>query len=372
MVAVVLRQGPLIGSASEVITIMPVTPAEPASTYTATSMDATKVLITGGAGFIGSTIASACADADMQPILVDNLSRGTRAFVRDFEFHEVDCGDRDAMSRILDAHPDLYAVIHCAALINVPESVAMPGEYYENNVAKLITLASLLRGRGTRFVFSSSASIYVPGSDFAVDENSSIGAGSPYARTKVVGEWLLGDLAEAGALKVVSLRYFNPIGADPQLRTGLADPAPTHAMGKLVEARAHGRPFTITGTDYPTRDGTGIRDYIHVWDLARAHVAALAHFDQVVDEPTGFRAINLGTGSGTTVRELVDAFREVVPDSLAPVEAPRRSGDAVGCFTRSDLAATLLGWEPQLTLADGISGSLAWAEIREERVVAGR
>ncbi len=197
-----------------------------------------------------------------------------------------------------------------------------------------------------------------------MDEDSPIEPGSPYARTKALCEGMFADIAAAKPVSVISLRYFNPIGADPQLRTGLQGRYPTHALGKLIEAHESGTPFLVTGTDYPTRDGTGIRDYIHVWDLAAAHMAALGAFDAVLGESRSL-AINLGTGAGTTVRELVAAFNSVVDSPVGVADAPRRPGDVTGAFTRSDRAKRLLDWEPRYTLAQGIADSLRWAAARE-------
>jgi len=164
-------------------------------------------------------------------------------------------------------------------------------------------------------------------------------------------------------LRVLSLRYFNPIGADPLLRTGLQHHLPTHALGRLITAHRFGAPFTVTGTDWPTRDGSAIRDFVHVWDLARAHVRALERFDVALDGAT-HRAINLGTGRGTTVRELVDAFRTVVAGGLQVREGPRRPGDVVGAYTRSDAAERLLGWRTEKTVVDGVRDALAWSARR--------
>jgi UDP-glucose 4-epimerase len=197
-----------------------------------------------------------------------------------------------------------------------------------------------------------------------VDEDSPIVPGSPYARTKAVCEGMFADIAAGTPLRVISLRYFNPIGADPKLRTGLQGRYPTHAVGKLIQARESGRPFEITGTDYPTRDGTGIRDYVHVSDLAAAHVAALTRFDDVLSGQE-YMPVNLGSGTGTTVRELIAAFDSVVERPVQVIEAPRRPGDGSGCFTRSDRAKRLLNWQPQYTIAEGIADSLRWAAIRD-------
>jgi UDP-glucose 4-epimerase len=222
----------------------------------------------------------------------------------------------------------------------------------------------LLRNGCERLLFSSSASIYVPGDDFSVDENSPVDPQSPYAATKMMVERILADTVVAAPLRVISLRYFNPVGADPMLRTGLQNPTPSHALGKLIEAYESKTPFTVTGVDWPTRDGSGIRDYIHVWDLAQAHVRALERFDAVVPPPRGYEVINLGTGTGTTVKELVTAFQDTVGDELEVREAGPRPGDAVGCFTRTDKARELLGWSAERTEKDAVLDSLAWARKR--------
>ena len=326
-----------------------------------------KVLIAGGAGFIGSTIASCLLDAGHQPVILDNLVTGRREFCDGRPFYEGDIADTAVLDRIFDDHPDITAVVHCAALIVVPESVERPVHYYRENVAKTLEFVDHLIGKGvTRLLFSSSASIYQPGDDFTVDESSALTALSPYARTKLIVEQMLTDIAAATALRVLSLRYFNPIGSDPKMRTGLQLPAPSHALGKLIESYRQERPFPVTGLDYPTRDGSGIRDYVHVWDLAGAHLRALEVFDGLF--PAGGAknlAINLGTGTGTTVLEFVEAFNQVADRPVEIERAPRRPGDSAGAYTRSTRAADLLGWRAEHTVADGIRDSLSWFAQRE-------
>jgi UDP-glucose 4-epimerase len=323
-----------------------------------------KVLIAGGAGYIGSTVASACADAGIRPVILDSLVTGRREFAAGRDFYRGDIADGPLVDRIFAEHPDIEAVVHCAALIVVPESVADPVRYYRANVARSLDFAShLLRNRARRLIFSSSAAIYRAGEDLTVDEDSVIDPQSPYARTKAVCEAMLADIAAAQPLRVLSLRYFNPVGADPKMRTGLQLPRPTHALGKMIEAQQEGTPFLVTGTDYPTRDGTGLRDYTHVWDLALAHVAALARFDALPEPAT---AINLGTGTGTTVRELLAAFNKVASAPIRSRDAQRRPGDVAGAYTRIDRARRILGWQPQYGLTEGIRHSLQWAAIRGE------
>lgn len=324
----------------------------------------TKVLLTGGAGYIGSTTASACRDYGIIPVLLDNLITGRREFTDGHLFYRGDIADGELLDRIFAEHPDISAVIHFAARIVVPESVAQPMLYYRENVSKTQLLLQHLERLGCNtFVFSSSASIYAPGDDFSVDESSALAPQNPYARTKMMVELMLRDLADSTPLNALSLRYFNPIGADPLFRTGLQSMHPTHALGKLIQAGGTDRRFTITGTDWPTRDGTGIRDYVNVWDLALAHVAALQRFD-TARENQSYGVINLGTGDGTTVRELVTAFGSVTGIALDIEETGPRPGDAAGCFTRSDRATKLLGWQPTQSLEDGIRQSVEWARRR--------
>ncbi|WP_406382932.1 UDP-glucose 4-epimerase GalE [Streptomyces sp. NBC_01618] len=333
-----------------------------------------KVLIAGGAGYIGSTVASACADAGITPVVLDNLVTGRREFTAGRAFYEGDIADGPLIDRVFAEHPDIDAVVHCAALIVVPDSVADPVGYYRANVAKSLEFAGhLLRNGCTRMIFSSSASIYGADADLTVDEDSPIAPQSPYARTKAVCEAMFTDIAATQPLRVLSLRYFNPIGADPKMRTGLQLRRPSHALGKMIQAQEEGAAFQVTGTGYPTRDGSGIRDYVHVWDLAAAHVAALGAFDAVLpvagSGPAATSAIiNLGTGTGTTVRELLDAFNSVVEAPVPAVDAEARPGDVAGAYTRSDRAKRLLGWQPRYSLAEGIRHSLEWAGVREDRL----
>ncbi|MGK5522091.1 UDP-glucose 4-epimerase GalE [Micromonospora sp. URMC 107] len=331
-----------------------------------------KVLIAGGAGFIGSTIASACLDAGLTPVILDDLSTGRAEFVRDRIFYRGDIADRQLVDRIFAEHPDIEATVHCAALIVVPDSVAHPLRYYRENVGKTVEFLDALVANGCdRFLFSSSAAIYQPGDDFAVDETSPVAANSPYAHSKAMVEQVLQDSARAYALRVISLRYFNPVGADPRMRTGLQLARPSHVLGKMIEATRTGEPFQVTGTDWPTRDGSGIRDYVHVWDLAEAHVEALRRFDTVLAPGrAGYEVVNLGTGNGTTVRELLAAFTNVLGRPIETRLSPPRPGDSAGTYTRSERARELLGWQPRLSLEDGIRHSLQWAELRDSRLGA--
>ncbi len=325
-------------------------------------------LVTGGAGYIGSTTAKALEEAGHTPVILDSLLTGPRVFVKDRIFYEGDIADRDLLARVVEDHPDLDCTIHMAARIVVPESVEKPYEYYRDNVAKSLEMFDQLVTLGKpRVLFSSSASLYAMVEDFEVTEDSPLDPASPYARTKRMMEQVLTDMAAATDLRAIILRYFNPIGSDPDLDSGIYAREPSHVLGQLVMA-AQGQKdaFTITGVEHPTRDGTGIRDYIHVWDLARAHVVAVEKFDETlakVDAPSTI--INVGTGDGVTVRELVTAFEKVFGESVPVREAPPRPGDAVGAFANVDKARDVLGWTASLTIEDAIASALAWGRTRK-------
>jgi UDP-glucose 4-epimerase len=326
-----------------------------------------KVLIAGGAGFIGSTVASAVLDAGDTPVIVDNLVTGRREFTAGRAFYEGDISDSSLIDTVFSEQGEIHASILCAALINVPESVAEPIVYYLNNVSKSLSFVShLIRNGCSRLIFSSSASIYASEDGSEVDEDTLLQPLSPYARTKATCELMLQDVASAEDLRVLSLRYFNPIGADPKMRTGLQLAHPNHALGKVIDATETNVPFEITGVDYPTRDGSGMRDYIHVWDVAQAHISALRRFDDIVSSQNKYEAINLGTGRGTTVRELVDTFNEVSKQSVTTVEGARRPGDTAGSYASNAKAQILLNWTPRFSLEDGIRDSLKWSEVRRE------
>lgn len=327
-----------------------------------------KVLIAGGAGFIGSTVASACLDSGITPVILDNLSTGRAAFVRERIFYRGDIADGPLIARIFAEYPDINVAVHCAALIVVPESVDHPLRYYRENVGKSLDFLGHLIANGCgRLLFSSSAAIYQPGEDFAVDETSPVAPASPYARTKAMFEEILRDGSRAYPIRAISLRYFNPIGADPAMRTGMQHAQPSHVLGRIIDAARSGGTFWLTGADWLTRDGSGIRDYIHIWDLARAHVHAIKRFDQILPPDRGqrYEAINLGTGDGTTVIELLTAFETVTGHKIDVRAAPRRPGDTAGVYTRSDRAHQLLGWRPSLSIEDGIRHSLQWATLRD-------
>jgi UDP-glucose 4-epimerase len=328
-----------------------------------------KVLVTGGAGYIGSITASALEEYGHTPVILDSLLTGPHAFTRNRIFYEGDIVDRDLIRKIVEEHPDIKCTIHMAARIVVPESVAIPYEYYRDNVAKSLELFDqLVQIDRPRVIFSSSASVYAAAQNFEVTEDSPLHPLSPYARTKRIMEMVLADMAASTPMRAIILRYFNPIGSDPSLRSGVYVRAPSHVLGQIVmAARGQREAFMVTGVDYPTRDGTGLRDYIHVWDLALAHVLAVERFDQVLQRSGGpSSVINLGTGSGVTVRELISTVERVLGRPVPVRDAPRRVGDAVGGFANVDKARAILEWSTKLSLEDGIRSALEWAARRKD------
>lgn len=323
-----------------------------------------KVLVTGGAGYIGSTICSALEDHGHTPIILDSLVTGCELFTHGHIFYCGDIADPVVIDQIFHEHPDITHTIHCAAFISVPESVEKPFEYYQNNVAKSLELFRLLNEHGCKnIIFSSSASVYDDTASFLVIENSPLNPRSPYARTKHMMEMVLNDFCTAYGMCGIALRYFNPIGADPEMRSGPYVPYPSHVMGKLISVAQGKAPvFQITGVNWPTRDGSGIRDYIHVWDLAKAHVMAVERFAQIFqeNEEGTYRIINLGTGCGVTVKELVRAFETVYLRTLNKVETDPRPGDVAGAYANADVAQRLLGWKAQFSIEQGIADALKW------------
>ncbi|MGH8492656.1 MAG: UDP-glucose 4-epimerase GalE [Moraxellaceae bacterium] len=313
-----------------------------------------KVLVTGGAGYIGSHTCIELLQAGHMPVVVDNFSNSKPEGLRrvreitgqDFPVHNLDVRDRLALAKVFaDEKPD--AVIHFAGLKAVGESVAKPWLYYDNNLGSTLVLIEVMKAAGCRrLVFSSSATVYGIPDSVPLDESSALSAINPYGRTKLMIEDMLRDLAAAEPeWQMVLLRYFNPVGAHESGRIG-EDPngIPNNLMPFISQVAVGRLPqLRVFGGDYPTPDGTGVRDYIHVVDLAQGHVKALDWLSR--ENPAGATAINLGTGQGYSVVDMIKAF-EAASGRKIPYEiVARRPGDAASCYADPVLAEKLLGWK---------------------------
>ncbi len=325
------------------------------------------ILVTGGAGYIGSHMVLALLDAGEQVVVVDNLSTGFRWAVPDgVAFEEADIGDEAALDRILSAHP-VEAIIHFAGSIVVPDSIADPLGYYLNNTAKTRGLiAAAVRHGVKHFIFSSTAAVYGMPEVNPVAEDARLQPISPYGSSKLMSEIMLRDTSVAHELSYVALRYFNVAGADPRGRSGQSTPRATHLIKVACQTALGQRErLDVYGTDYDTPDGTCIRDYIHVSDLARAHLLALDHLRR----GGASEVMNCGYGRGYSVREVIEAVNRAAGHEI-PVEfTSRRPGDPAALVARADRVRDVLGWQPELEDLDGIvSSALGWERGLPERM----
>ncbi|MGO9422040.1 UDP-glucose 4-epimerase GalE [Roseiarcus sp.] len=317
------------------------------------------VLVTGGAGYIGGHMTLGLLDAGEKVAVLDDLSTGFDWAVADPARLAVgDMGDADLVARLIDEH-EVDAIAHFAARIVVPESVSDPLGYYLNNTSKARTLIeTAIKGGVKTFIFSSTAAVYGETSSEPVSEETPLAPISPYGRSKLMVEWMLEDASRAYDFRYVALRYFNVAGADPQGRLGQSTPKATHLIKRGVQTALRIYPsMEIFGQDYPTRDGTCIRDYIQVTDLIDAHLAALAYLrgggESVV--------CNCGYGHGQTVKEVVDVVKRVSGVDFKVILSPRRAGDPAAIVARADRAKRVLGWKPTRdNLDDIVRQALDW------------
>jgi UDP-glucose 4-epimerase len=323
------------------------------------------ILVTGGAGYIGSHAVLQLRARGERVVVLDNLVTGFRQAVLDAPFVAGDVADRDLVLALIAEH-GIDTVMHFAAHTIVPESVRDPLKYYRNNTcATRNLLQACAESRVRHVVFSSTAAVYgMPPGDFA-DEDSPTAPINPYGTSKLMSEWMLRDLAAASSLRYVSLRYFNVAGSDPEGRIGQSTREATLLVKVACEAAVGKRPHvSVYGTDYATPDGTGVRDYIHVEDLAVAHVDALTYLRKGGESTV----LNCGYGHGFSVREVLASVQRVSGRKLVVREEPRRAGDPPTLVARADRVRTALGWQPRLDDLDGIvRSSLAWEErLRRE------
>ena len=333
------------------------------------------VLVTGGTGFIGSHTVVELQNAGHTPVIVDNLSNSDRSVLSGIEaitgsrpaFYEADVRDPEKMAKIFSENK-IDAVIHFAGLKAVGESVQKPLEYYHNNLTGTFILLDAMRRAGCKkIVFSSSATVYGMDNTAPFREDMPTGATNPYGRTKKMLEEVLTDLAFADKeWSVVLLRYFNPIGAHPSGMIG-ENPSgiPNNLFPYIAQVAAGKLPcLSVFGNDYPTPDGTGVRDYIHVVDLAVGHLKALEY----AENHTGAEAINLGTSRGTSVLELVHAFEKASGITIPYRVAPRRAGDIATCYADTEKAEKLLGWKAQYGIDEMCRDGWNYMKRRKEQV----
>jgi UDP-glucose 4-epimerase len=303
------------------------------------------ILVTGGAGYIGSHMTLALLAAGERPLVLDNLSTGFRSAVpADVPFFEGDSGDAAFVGAILDRHP-VEAIIHFAASIVVPESVSHPLAYYRNNTANTRSLIDdAVRHNIPHFVFSSTAAVYGEPQSLPIAEDQPLAPINPYGRSKLMVEWMLADTAKAHPISYAALRYFNVAGADPEGRAGQSTPNATHLIKIAVQAALGKRNgMDVLGTDYPTPDGSCIRDYVHVSDLAQAHLDALAYLRRGGES----LACNIGYNAGYSVIEVVDVVKRVSGVDFEVRLKGRRAGDPASLVASNQRATSKLGWTAQ-------------------------
>ncbi|NVN87196.1 MAG: UDP-glucose 4-epimerase GalE [Rhodopseudomonas sp.] len=317
------------------------------------------ILVTGGAGYIGSHMTLALLAAGERPLVIDDLSAGLRSAVpAEVPFFLGDFGNADFVGEIMDRYP-VEAVIHFAASVVVPDSVANPLAYYANNTVNARTLIEcVVRHAIPHFVFSSTAAVYGEPEVTPVVEDQATDPINPYGRSKLMVEWMLADVAKAHPLSYAALRYFNVAGADPQGRAGQSSPNATHLIKIAVQAALGKRAgMEVYGTDYPTADGSCIRDYVHVSDLAQAHLDALNYLRGGGPSLT----CNLGDATGYSVLEVIDVVKRVSGVDFDVRLKPRRAGDPATLVASNQRARTMLGWTPRYgDLETIVRHALAW------------
>lgn len=329
------------------------------------------VLITGGAGFIGSHTYVALVEAGHRPIVLDDFSNASPSVLDALAgicqgpvgFYQGNIDDAALLDRIFQ-NESIDGIIHFAAFKAVGESTEQPLKYYRNNVAASITLLEKCLEHGVQsLVFSSSCTVYGQAKDLPVSEDAPIQvANSPYGNTKQIGEEMMRDLVLSKApIKIMALRYFNPIGAHPSAAIGeLPNGIPSNLIPFLTQSVAGLRgPLQVFGNDYPTPDGTAIRDYIHVMDLAEAHVQALDHLSQI-KESTHFDCINIGTGDGKSVLQVIQAFEKATGEKVPYEIKSRRAGDITAIYAATDKSKKVLNWQTKRSLEEALRDAWNW------------
>lgn len=331
-----------------------------------------KILVTGGAGYIGAHTAVELMNAGYETVLIDNFSKSNRTLLEGIEkitgkqasFFEGDCLDEGFLKNLFRSQGPFSCVMHFAAYKSVGESVQDPLGYYKNNIQSLVTLLQVMKENNVKdIVFSSSCTVYGQPDHIPVDENTPFKrAESPYGATKQMCERVLEDAFITG-FRVVSLRYFNPIGAHPSAWIGELPIGPPNNLVPYITQTAIGirEKLTVFGNDYNTPDGTCIRDFIHVVDLALAHVKAMEYLNKI-SEPTHYQTLNLGTGLGVSVMQLINQFIEVTGAKLPYVIGPRRPGDVEKVYADPSKANRLIEWKTKFSVAEALLHAWQWEQ----------
>jgi UDP-glucose-4-epimerase GalE len=315
------------------------------------------VLVTGGAGYIGSHTVRALRDQRVDVVVLDSLEYGHRRAVIDAPIEVGDIADAALVQRVVEEH-GVDSVVHFAAYKAAGESMEFPERYFENNVARTARLLAAIHEAGVeRFVFSSTCAVYGTPRTLPVDEEHPTGPESPYGESKRIVEQMLRWFDECHGLRSVALRYFNAAGASPDARIGEDNPRPLNLVPLAMQAALRQIPqLTVNGTDYPTPDGSTIRDYIHVDDLADAHVRALGYLEQ----GGATTIVNVGTGRGASTIEVIDGAKRASGVDFATTSGPRRPGDPSAVYADNRRARELLGWEPKYDLDDILASAWKW------------
>ncbi|MDB9541435.1 UDP-glucose 4-epimerase GalE [Anabaenopsis tanganyikae CS-531] len=325
-----------------------------------------KVLVTGGAGYIGSHVVRQLGEAGYDVVVYDNCSTGSPQAVLHGELIIGDLKDSEHLWRVFSQH-QFTAVLHFAASLSVPESVCYPLDYYANNTRNTLNLLRCCHNMGVKqIIFSSTAAVYGQPATVPVTESTPTEPINPYGRSKLACEWLIRDYAKASDLRYVILRYFNVAGSEPGGRLGQMLKDASHLIRVTCDAALQRRSgVQIFGTDFSTPDGTAIRDYIHVEDLAAAHLNALTYLEQGHDS----QVLNCGYGQGYSVREVIERVKEISGVDFPVVEAERRLGDPACVIASADKIGRLLGWQPKYNdLDEIISTTLAWERCRRDLI----
>ena len=332
-----------------------------------------KILVTGGLGFIGSHTVVELQNEGFEVIIIDNLSNSSETVLDGIVaitgkkpvFENLDAKDKAAVQNFFKKHNDIAGVIHFAASKAVSESVENPLLYYENNINSLVYLLQELQNKpNSNIIFSSSCTVYGQAEEMPITENAPIQiAMSPYGNTKQIGEEIIRDVAKVSNIKAILLRYFNPIGAHPSAEIGELPLGVPQNLVPFITQTAFGlrKELSVYGNDYPTPDGTAVRDYIHVVDLAKAHVIALQRLLNKKNLAK-VETFNLGTGTGSSVLEVIQAFEKVSGQKLPYKIVDRREGDITSAYANTDKANNVLGWKAEFTLEEAMSSAWKWEQ----------